>query len=154
VMLLIITSLVCLHAERAFPPDDASPFSRRRFGMAFYWSAQILLASGLLVLLGAQVIGWLHRPILRHLFGGDPPLVATRDYLPITLGLVLLGTYALIYSDVVVRRIGVYIYLAAVTLLWAEVQLLVLLDLPGTESIVIITLALTGLAVNVFQTQF
>src|ERR1043166_4074097 len=90
VVLLIVTSLLCLHAERAFPPDDASPFSRRRFGMAFYWSAQVLLASGLLFLLGAQLIGWIHRPVLRHIFGGEPPLVATRDYLPYTLGLVLL----------------------------------------------------------------
>ena len=154
VTLLIVTSLICLHAERAFPPEEASPFSRRRFGMAFYWSAQGLLASGLLILLGAQLIGWLHQPVLQHIFGGVAPAVSTREYLPRTLGLVLLGTYALIYSDIVVRRIGVYIYLAAVTLLWAEVQLLVVLDLPGTEAIVIITLALTGLAVNALQTQF
>jgi hypothetical protein len=151
--LLVILSLVCLHAERVFPPVDDSAFSRRRFGMAFFWCAQALLAAGLLLLLGAQIIGWLHEPILRHIFGGQAPAVAQREYLPWTLALVLAGTYALIYSDVVVRRIGVYIYLAAVTLLWAEIQLLILLDIAATDAIVIATLSLTAFVVNVLQTQ-
>ncbi len=153
VTLLVILSLVCLHAERAFPPADDTPFSRRRFGMAFYWCAQGLLAGGLLVLLGAQLIGWLHEPLLRHV-GFVKPAVAERAYLPWTIALVLAGTYALVYSDLVVRRIGVYIYLAAVTLLWAEVQLLVLLNFAGSEAVIIVTLALTALAANLLQTQF
>ncbi len=153
VTMLVVLSLICLHVERAFPPDDTTPFSRRRFGMAFYWSAQALLGSGLVILLGAQLIGWLHAPLLQHL-GFVKPVVAERDYLPWTLTLVLAGTYALIYSDIVVRRIGVYLYLAAITLLWAEIQLLVLLNIAGSEAIVIATLALTALAVNVLQVQF
>jgi hypothetical protein len=153
VTMLVVLSLICLHAERAFPPDDSSPFSRERFGMAFYWCAQALLASGLLILLSAQLIGWLHEPLLRHI-GFVKPAVAERAYLPWTLALVLAGTYALIYSDIVVRRIGVYLYLAAITVLWAEIQLLILLDFAGSEAVVIITLSLTALAVNFLQVQF
>ena len=41
---------------------------------------------------------------------------------------------------------------AAVTLLWAEIQMLVLLN-AGSEAVVIVTLALTALAVNVAQVQ-
>jgi hypothetical protein len=152
VTLLLVLSLICLHCERAFPPSDDTPFSRRRFGMAFYWCAQVLLASGLVILLAAQFIGWLHGPLFGRV-GFDMPLVATRAYLPYTLALVLAGTYSLIYSDVVVRRIGVYLYLAAITVLWAEIQLLVLLDVHS-EAVVIVTLALTALAVNVLQVQF
>ena len=37
--------LVALHTERAFPEGDG-PFSRRRFGLAFFWSGQGLLAAG------------------------------------------------------------------------------------------------------------
>jgi hypothetical protein len=151
--LLVALALVSLHAERAFPDAGETPFSRRRFGMAFYWSAQVLLAAGLLLLLGAQMVGWMHAPLFRHL-GFARPAVVEQASLPWTLLLTLAGTYALVYSDVVVRRIGVYLYLAALTLLWAEVQLLVLLNLTGSESIVIATFALTALAVNVLQSTF
>ncbi len=152
--MLIVLSLVCLHAERAFPPEEASPFSRRRFGMAFYWCAQALLLAGLSILLCGQIVGWLHGPLHLHRIDIARPLVAERAYLPWTLMLVLAGTYALVYSDIVVRRIGVYLYLAAVTLLWAEIQLLVMLNVAGSEAIVIVTLALTALAVNFLQVQF
>jgi hypothetical protein len=154
VTMLIVLSLVCLHAERAFPPEDASPFARRRFGMAFYWCAQALLFAGLTMLLWSQLLGWLHGPLQLHQLGIAMPLAAERGYLPLTLTLVLLGTYALVYSDVVVRRIGVYLYLAAITLLWAEIQLLVLLEFADSAAIVIVTLALTALAVNIVQVQF
>jgi hypothetical protein len=142
---LVTLGLICMHAERAFPAGD-SPFSREKFGLAFFWSAQALLAVGLLLLMGAQLIGWLHEPVF-HLAGPRPD-VATRDFLPLTLGIVLLGTYAYIYSDLVVRQIGVYIYLAAVTLLWGEILGIVYIDPTQIEAIVIVTLALTGLAVN------
>lgn len=152
--LLVIIGLICLHAERAFAPGDG-PFSRERFGMAFFWSAHALLAAGLLLLLGAQLTGWLLRdaPILQR-FNLTAPVVADAEYLPWTLALALLGTYAYIYSDVVVRRIGVYIYLAAVTLLWAAVQVLVQLDVAAKEAVVIIALALASLVVNVVHAQF
>lgn len=156
-LLLVILGLICLHAERAFPPStegappEENPFSRERFGMAFYWSSQPLFAVGLLLLLGAQIVGWLHGPIFRHLGMAEPPDVATRAFLPWTLFIVLAGTYAYVYSDLVVRRIGVYLYLAAITLLWAEIHVLVLVAPGNMEAVVIITLALTGLLVNVMH---
>lgn len=151
-ILLIALGLICLHVERAFPPADG-PFSRARFGMAFYWSSQALFAVGLLLLLGAQLVGWLHGPLFRHLGMREMPDVAKMEFLPWTLAIVLAGTYAYIYSDLVVRRIGVYLYLAAVTILWAEIHVLVLAGLAETTAIVIITLALTALVINVLQTQ-
>jgi hypothetical protein len=151
VTFLIVLALICLHLERAFPPID-SPFSRERFGMAFYWSSQILFASALLLLLAAQMVGWLHHQIFRN---QQPFDVVNADYLPWTLGIVLAGTYAYIYSDLVVRKIGVYLYLAAITLLWAELHLLAILDPEhNKEALVIITLALTAVLVNFFQTTF
>lgn len=150
-LLLITLGLIALHAERAFPPEPGS-FSRERFGLAFYWSSQGLFAVGLLLLLGAQLVGWLHQPLFRHLGMREMPDVAKREFLPWTLLIVLAGTYAYVYSDLVVRRIGVYLYLAAITLLWAEIHVLVLSGVEDTGMIVIVTLALTGLAINVVTT--
>jgi hypothetical protein len=144
--MLIALGLICLHAERAFPVSDG-PFARRRFGMAFFWSSQALFASGLLLLLGAQFVGMAFQPIFRM----QPPDVATRAYLPWTLCLVLAGTYAYIYSDLVVRRIGVYLYLAAITILWAEIHVFILFDVVDNPAVVIIDLALTALAINVLS---
>lgn len=150
--MLVVLGLVCLHLERIFPNLDDGPFTRRGFGMAFFWSAQALLGAGLLLLLGAQLVGYLHAPLFRRL-GFEEPVVVQRAYLPWTIALALVGTYAYVYSDVVVRRIGVYLYLAAFTLLWAEVQLLSLIDVPGVQSVVIVSLVLTGLAVNALQSR-
>ena len=151
--MLVVLGLICLHAERAFPDIDG-PFSRRQFGLAFFWCSLVLFALGLLLLLGAQIIGWLHEPIFRHLGMASPPDVATRPFLPRTLLLVLAGTYYYTYADLVVRRIGTYIYLAASTVLWAEILLLVMTDLAQHDAILIIALALTALAVNVLSAAF
>jgi hypothetical protein len=147
---LIVLGLICLHAERAFPDIDSS-FSRRHFGMAFYWCSVALFASGLLLLLCAQFFGWVHGQIWPHDIPWD---VVNPAHLPWTLALVLVGTYAYVYSDLVVRRIGVYIYFAAITILWAEIQILVLADLARVEAIVIIVLALTAAGINLFQVSF
>jgi len=45
--LLVALGLACIHAERAFP-DQPGPFSRKRFGLAFFFSGHALLAAGLL----------------------------------------------------------------------------------------------------------
>ncbi|MCI0684206.1 MAG: hypothetical protein L0Y71_19020 [Gemmataceae bacterium] len=145
--LLVILGLLALHLERAFPEID-SPFSRQRFGMAFYWSAQALLGSGLLLLLGAQLFGWL--PFWREMRIARPAVVDHAN-LPWTILLSLAGTYAFVWSDLVVRRIGVYLYLAAFALLWTEVQVLALLKVSDSEPIVLMSLALTALAVNVMH---
>ena len=72
----------------------------------------------------------------------------------LALGLVAAGTYAYVYSDLVVRKVGVYIHLAVVGFLWAEVLLLNLIaypDRPPLEAL-IAALAVTGLAANLAMT--
>jgi hypothetical protein len=150
--MLVCLGLVCIHAERIFEEGDG-PFSRRRFGLAFFWSGHAALAAGLLLLLGAQVWGnWLlpWSESVYEYFGAKPPdIVTTESGKLLALCLVLAGTYAYAYSDLVVRRVGVYIYVAVFTLLWAEVLVLNLIpwQLPMME-VVIIALAVTGLAAN------
>lgn len=146
--LMMLLALIAIHAERAFP-DTEGPFSRRRFGLAFFWCGQALLAGSLLLLLGAQLAGWLYKPVFEALDVARPAVVTDSALQWLAIGLVLLGTYAYLYSDLVVRRIGVYVYLAVFTLLWAEVLLIQKLDL--NLEWVIIVLALTGLAANVGQ---
>ncbi len=149
--LLVAIGLVCIHAERAFADGDG-PFSRKRFGLAFFWSGQIVLAAGLLLLLGAQVYGCMLLSMQPANSTGavewipEVAYVVHVKYLAIILTLV--GTYAYFYSDFVVRRIGVYLYLAVFTLLWAEVQVITLFNLERPVELVIITLSLTSLLAN------
>ena len=122
---------MCIHVERSFPPD-AGPFTRRRFGLAFFWSGQAVLAAGMLLVLGAQLTGALllldtsfndfYYNTLE--FGNRPDLVTDVAGQLRALLLVAAGTYAYAYSDLVVRKVGVYIHLAVVCFLWAEVLLL------------------------------
>ncbi len=158
--LLVALGLVCLHSERAFAVGEG-PFSRQRFGLAFFWSGQALLAAGLLLLLGAQIAGdWLYKPFFERFYqawnppAGPPAVVADFSGRILALILVLAAIYAYAYSDLIVRRVGVYIYLAVFALLWAEVLVIQLICLwflvPMTTEVVIIALALTALAANLF----
>ena len=152
--LLVALGLICLHSERAFAPGEG-PFSRQRFGLAFFWSGQALLAAGLLLLLGAQIAGdWLYEPFFKHFYqmfkAGPPAIVTDHSGRILALILVLAAIYAYAYSDLIVRRIGVYIYLAVFALLWAEVLVIQLLPVPMTTEIVIIALALTALGANLW----
>ncbi len=115
----------------------------------------MLFGAGLLLLLTAQVVGYLF-PYFGPSFqdvGLEAPSPITTDRglrIPALL-IVLTGTYAYLYSDLVVRRIGMYIYLAAVTLLWAELLAIQLLNVQLNEELVIIVMSLTALAVNSAQ---
>jgi hypothetical protein len=149
--LLVVLGLIGIHVERAFPPNDG-PFNRRRFGLAFFFSGQVLLVAGLLLLLGAQLAGhWLF-PVFSELYArmhaGPSPVVTEAWGRLLALALVVAGVYAWLYSDIVVRRIGLYVYLAAFGLLWAEVLTLELLQIHIGSEVVVATLALTALAVN------
>jgi hypothetical protein len=148
--LLVVLGLLAIHAERVFPEKEG-PFGRRRFGLAFFWSGQALLASGLLLVLGAEVAGdWLYQPIFKNLYqqldATPSPIVGELRWL--ALALVVAGTYAYLYSDLVVRHVGVYVHIAAGTLLWALVLVLQLLDLTLGMDALIAVLAVTALAVN------
>jgi hypothetical protein len=150
--LLVVLGLLSLHVERAFPVQDG-PFSRKRFGMAFFWSGHAALAAGLLLILGAQIAAdWLYEPIFKSFYdswhAGRTPIVTEQWGQMLALCLVLAGLYAYLYSDVVVRRIGVYLYLAAGMLLWAEVLGIELLHLRFGMDFLIAVLAATGIVVN------
>jgi hypothetical protein len=156
VTLLVVLGLLAIHAERVFPAGEG-PFSRQRFGMAFFRSGQVLLAGGLLLLLAAHVMGrWLYEPVFKPLFAqfkAEPsPVVGELHWLSLLLA--ALGTYAYVYSDVVVRRIGVYVHVAAFTLLWTLVLLVEELGLSLGIDALILVFSLTGLVVNIVHSQF
>jgi hypothetical protein len=151
--LLLVLGLLAIHAERAFPEQEG-PFGRRRFGLAFFWSGHALLAAGLLLVLGADMAGdWLYKPVFQQMYeqmkATPSPIVGELRWLALLL--VVAGTYAYIYSDLVVRRVGVYVYIAAATLLWAVVLGLQLLHIELSMDALIAVLALTALAVNAAQ---
>jgi hypothetical protein len=148
--LLVVLGLLAIHAERAFPEQEG-PFSRRRFGLAFFWSGHALLAAGLLLVLGAEIAGdWLYQPVFANLYeqlhAVPSPIVGELRWL--ALALVMAGTYAYVYSDLVVRRAGVYVHIAAATLLWALVLGLQVLNIAIGMDALIAVLAVTALAVN------
>ena len=152
--LLVGLGLISIHVERAFPEIEG-PFSRRRFGMAFFRSGHVLLDAGLLLVLGAQIAGdWLYRPVFEPLYrqwNATPPAIVEGWGQFLALALILAGTYAYFYSDIVVRRVGYYVYLAVFTLLWAEMLILEIMAIQNIAEAAIIALAATGLAANLLQ---
>ncbi len=155
--LLVVLGLLFLHAERAFPEQEG-PFSRKRFGLAFFWSGHVLLAGGLCLLLGAHIAAdWLYEPFFKPYYeqwrAARTPVVTEAWGQILSLCLVIAGTYAYIYSDLVVRRVGVWVSLAGATLLWAEVLSLELLHLDLGLDALIAILAGTGLVANVVHSS-
>jgi hypothetical protein len=154
--MLVVLGLIGLHVERAFIENDG-PFSRKKFGLAFFYSGQVLLASGLLLVLGAQIAGdWLYYPIFQTVYesfhAGPPLIVDAATWGPyLALALVLAGSYGYFYSDMMVRRYGLYVYLGVFTFLWAEMLVIELVAHQVPAEAAIIVLALTGLAANLIQ---
>jgi hypothetical protein len=151
--LLVVLGLIGIHLERAFDVGTG-PFSRRRFGMAFFWSGQIQLAAGLLLVLGAQVAGtWLYpfgvNSIYASLKATPSPICGELRWL--ALALVAAGTYAYAWSDLVVRKKGIFLHIAAFALLWLEVLVVQILDLPIGVDAIIAILAATSILSHVAQ---
>jgi len=150
-MVLMALGLISVHGERAFPPEGES-FDRRRFGMPLFWSGHVQLAIALVLLLVVQSIDWLRAVGPGTWLAGvtwDDNLLTRMSPNLLAGALWLAGTYVYLYSDIVVRRVGVYTFLAAFCFLLAEVTL-VGLDLPAEWLIGI--LAMTALAATVTQT--
>jgi hypothetical protein len=151
--LLVVLGLAGIFAERAFPEQEG-PFGRRRFGLAYFWSGHAQLAGGLVLLLGAFIAGdWLYRPVFESLYqqlkAGPSPVVGELRWLSLLLILVAAGAH--VYSDVVVRRVGIYIHVAALLLVWALLIGVEMLHLAlGVEALIGV-LAVTALVVNLFQ---
>ena len=147
-MTLMALGLASIHVERAFAPD-AEPFTRRRFGLPFFWSGHAQIGAALLILLGTQILGWLagtwvNQEVLGITWQGN----WLTEYYLLAGGLWLAGVYAYMYSDLVVRRMGVYTCLAAFSLVMAEATI------AGrwlAEEGWIGVLALTALGVNLVQ---
>src|SRR5207245_3529857 len=104
------------------------------------------------LLLGAQLAGKWLLPLFEQTFRNmqmlPSPVVTETWGRLLAFGLVLAGIYANLYSDLVVRRLGLYIELAAAGLLWAEVLGLELLAVEVGAEVVLATLAVTALAAN------
>ncbi len=115
-VLLMVLAVVSIHAERMFAPEGV--FDRKRYGLAVFWSGHAQLVASLVVLLGSQAMGWLSEPFHWN-WAGNP---LTEDHL-LAGGLWIAATYMYLYSDLVVRRRGLYCYFAGVCLLMAEVTM-------------------------------
>ena len=151
-MLLVVLGLLAIHVERAFL-DQEGPFGRKRFGLAFFWSGHALLAVGLLLVLRAQITGdWLYEPIFKTWYGNwgfaESPFLNEQHWLMWALALVVVGTYGYIYSDLVVRHVGVYVHIAAGTLMWAILLSLEFFHIRLGLDALIAVLALTAMVVN------
>lgn len=144
--LLVVLGLAGIHLERVFSEGEG-PFTRRRFGLAFFWSGQAQMGLGLLIVLFAQIAGdW-----LRELFFARAPVGPWGDAVPwrwLALALLAAGTYAYVYSDLLVRKVGVYSYAAALTLICSLTVALRLFGLTLGLDIWIIVFAAVALAVN------
>lgn len=151
--LLVVLGLIGIHLIRAFAPDTESPespgaFSRQRFGMAFFWSGHIQIAAGLLLVLGAQIAGdWCYHlgfaPVYARFNAVPSPICGELRWLALLL--VALGVYAWGYSDLTVRRRGIFLQLAAYGVVWAELIVVQMLDLNLGRDLVIAVLAGTSL---------
>lgn len=152
-LMLVAMGLIGIHVERAFAPGD-SPFSRQRFGMAFFASGHALLAGGLLLLATGQFTGWFVEPLLPSFRIATPAIVVEPGLKLLAIGIVLAGTYAYVYSDLVVRRVGVYVFAACGTLIWAEMLGLEMLTIDHKPEIVLGSLAATALVPLVLSRVF
>ncbi len=145
---LMALGLISIHAERAFPPRG-EPFNRRSFGLPCFWSGHAQIGASLLILLGTQTVGWLaalqgdHR-ILNIDWSGNWLI----QHFLLAGGLWLAGVYAYLYSDLAVRRVGLYTCLAAFCVVMAEATIAGRF-LAGEGWIAV--LAVTALGVNLVQ---
>ena len=147
-MTLMALGLISIHAERSFPPEGEL-FTRRKFGLPFFWSGHAQVGASLLILFGTQLVGWLAGLYGSHRFLSiDWPGNWLTDYFWLAGGLWLAGVYAYLYSDLVVRRIGVYTCLAAFCVVMAEATIAgQFLAAEGWIGV----LAVTALGVNLVQ---
>ena len=140
--LLMALGLVSLHAERAFAENDG-PFSRKRFGLACFCSAQALIGLGLMMLLGSQAAAW-----ATCLWQWPSHLAALPSDPWLAVALVLAGGYGFLYSSLVVRRDGIYGHLGVICLLWAELLGVQVGHLSSHVAVLLSGVALTSLAMN------
>lgn len=143
---LVLLGAISIHVERLFHTGDG-PFNRENFGRAFFIAGHVVMAAGLAVLLGGRLVGDFYVTVFAGHVQFDAPKVSTVMSSKLAaLLLTLLGTYTYAYSQIVVnptsRR---YAWSSVIALVWSEVILLDLLDVPATESLWLVVMASTGL---------
>lgn len=150
-ILLVSLALISIHAHKAFPKDgeDSEVFTEDRFGLPLFWCGHAQLGTGLVILLVTQIAAWLVGP-LGNVFEIPPNGILLTNTLWTPALLYLAGAYAYLYSDFVVRRIGLYVYLAAICLVMAEITLIGF-GVLGVEGLIAM-LALTALGVSISVT--
>lgn len=153
---LCIIGIVAIHVERLFPQDEASPFRRERFGLAFFWSGHALLGLGLLMVLIAQLAGGpLYATYTKSIYDQwqvtRTDLVTTQSGKLIALFLVVVGVYAHLYSDMIVRRKGYYLQIAALLLVWIEFIIIDLLQINLSIETMLGFIAATGLLLQLLD---
>lgn len=138
-VVLMALAAASIHAYSAFTAEHPE-FNRRRYGLPLFFSGQVQLGLATLGLLFLQILNWVAPggPT-----GWGDSRVATIPWL--AGGLWLTAAYLWLYSDLVVRKLGVYSYLAAMALLMAETTWLY--PVLPTEGLMI-GLSLTGLAIR------
>lgn len=145
-LFLLALGLISIHAERAFAPAEEGKFPRRRYGLPLFWSGHAQIAVALATLLGSQLAAWLAEPAQALLGIQWQANLLTENYL-LAAAVWLAAAYAYVYSDVVVRRVGVYWALAGFALVMAEVTVLLGVEAPAEW--IIAAMAVTSVGVNV-----
>ncbi len=150
-LFLMALGLISIHAERAFSASESADFPRRKYGLPLFWSGHAQIGVSLVILLASQLLGWLGEPI-RQMFEFEwAGNLLTRNYL-LAAAVWLAAVYAYVYSDIVVRRIGVYLALAGLSLVMAEITLLLGFDVDAEW--IIAAMAVTSVAINVALVQW
>ncbi|MEM8944348.1 MAG: hypothetical protein AAGD11_04120 [Planctomycetota bacterium] len=145
---LVILGIVCIHFERAFPPEEGR-FSRDNFGRAFFNSGHAVMGLGLLVLLLGRLVGRLYDPYLSNFDWAVVPEVAVQTNLRLwAIALAIGATYSYLYSQLVVQPKGRYMAPALLSLVWAAIMAMDLLQIPLTADLVMLLLAVGSLATS------
>lgn len=143
--MLAAMGLAAIHAERLFP-NTSGPFSRQSFGAAFFRSGHVLLAGGLMLVLGAQITGWFILPAGLLLPITAPEITTIPALKLLAIGIVLAGFYGYVFSGLISSQSRKYTTPALATLIWAELLGLQMLNLTYRSETILAVAALTGLA--------
>lgn len=140
---LVLLGLAAVHTERAFLEGDG-PFSRSRFGKAFFHAGLLSLAVGLLMILIAYIGGdWGYEALFKSLYEAwetqPSPIVSEQRWLALLL--ILAGIYAAFYSDAFVLKSVRLSLVVPALLVWATVVAYQAIGLKLTPEVVAITLA-------------
>jgi hypothetical protein len=118
-ILFLVLATVSIHTERLFVSANEKT---REFGLPFFWSGQVQLAAAMVVLTVVQMLSWILVPLQEIGHWNWSGNLLTESPL-LTAGLWCLGAYLYFYSDLVVRKVGVYVVAGAFCLLMTEFTL-------------------------------